>query len=130
MKEVRWAFLALLFVSNTTSASSKVDQEAALKAIFKGINSGVEDSVASHYRAKYIDLINKNIGDLTDYKGLDCYAKVLLSSNGRVELVELANQNLLCRKFFNVVWDIGSFPFPNDVVKANELRRLSFSIVP
>ncbi|EIY8044260.1 cell envelope integrity protein TolA [Vibrio vulnificus] len=130
MKKVRWVFLACLFVSSASSASSRAEQEAALNEIFKGLSSGIEDSVTSKYASKYIGLINKQLGELKDYKDLDCRAKVSLSSNGSVEYVELDNQNRLCRKVFNAVWDIGSFPLPSDITEANKLRQLSLSIAP
>ncbi|ENG7994567.1 cell envelope integrity protein TolA [Vibrio vulnificus] len=130
MKKVRWAFLTFLFVSISSSASSKEEQEAALNEIFKGLSNGTEDSVTSRYASKYVGLINEQLGELKDYKGLDCRAKVSLSSNGSIEHVELANQNILCRKVFNSVWEIGSFPLPNDITEANKLRELSLSIVP
>ncbi|ENY3838738.1 cell envelope integrity protein TolA [Vibrio cholerae] len=130
MKKVRWLFLAGLFISIASSASSRAEQEAALNEIFKGLSSGIEDTVTSNYASKYIGLINKQLGDLKDYSGLDCRARVSLSSNGSVEHVDLNNQNRLCRKVFNAVWDIGSFPLPSDITEANKLRQLSLSIAP
>ncbi|HGF7366363.1 TPA: cell envelope integrity protein TolA [Vibrio cholerae] len=130
MKKVRWLFLAGLFISIASSASSRAEQEAALNEIFKGLSSGVEDTVTSRYGSKYIGLINKQLGDMKDYKGLECRARVSLSSNGSVEHVDLDSQNRLCRKVFNAVWDIGSFPLPSDITEANKLRQLSLSIAP
>ncbi|HGF5057734.1 TPA: cell envelope integrity protein TolA [Vibrio parahaemolyticus] len=130
MKKARWAFLTCLFVSIVSSASSKAEQEAALNEILKGLSNGTEDSVTSRYASKYVGLINEQLGELKDYKGLDCRAKVSLSSSGSVEHVELVNQNILCRKVFNSVWDIGSFPLPSDITEANKLRELSLSIAP
>ncbi|MCX8905839.1 cell envelope integrity TolA family protein [Vibrio parahaemolyticus] len=130
MKKVRWAFLTCLFVSIASTASSKAEREVALNEIFKGLSNGTEDSVTSRYASKYVGLINEQLGELKNYKGLDCRVKVSLSSNGSVEHVELANQNVLCRKVFNSVWDIGSFPLPSDITEANKLREFGLSIAP
>ncbi|MBN3495499.1 hypothetical protein JL456_21920 [Vibrio neptunius] len=130
MKKVRWPILTFLFVSVVALASSKAEQEAALNEILKGLNNDTEDSVIASYGAKYTVLVSEQLGELADYKGLDCRAKVSLSSTGRVEHVEIDNQNRLCRKVFNTVWDMGSFPLPNDVVEANKLRLFSFAIAP
>ena len=130
MKKVKWTFLATLLVSTASFASSKAEQEAALKEILKGLHSDVEETVAAKYASKYVGLINVQLGELTRFKGLDCRAQIALSSTGNVENVTLSNQNVLCRKVFNAVWDIGSFPLPNDAKEADKLRKLSLNINP
>ena len=121
-------FLTLLLVSSLSFASSKVDREAVLNEIFKGLNGGVEEAVIASYSSQYIDLINDRLDKPTSFTGLNCRAKVSLASSGTVEHVKLSNQNELCRKVFNTVWDIGSFPLPNDVIDANKLRKFHLSI--
>ncbi|HCE2133902.1 hypothetical protein CGH22_23250 [Vibrio parahaemolyticus] len=130
MKKVKWTFLATLILSTASLASSKAEQEAALNELLKGLHSDVEETVATKYASKYVGLINVQLGELTRYKGLDCRAQITLSSTGNVEHVILSNQNVLCRKVFNAVWDIGSFPLPNDAKEADKLRKLSLNINP
>ncbi|HCE3716057.1 hypothetical protein CGK04_23015 [Vibrio parahaemolyticus] len=130
MKKVKWTFLVALLVSTASLASSKAEQEAALLEILKGLHSDVEETVAAKYASKYVGLINVQLGELTRFKGLDCRAQIALSSTGNVENVTLSNQNVLCRKVFNAVWDIGSFPLPSEAKEANKLRKLSLNINP
>ncbi|HCM1428336.1 TPA: cell envelope integrity protein TolA [Vibrio parahaemolyticus] len=130
MKKVKWTFLVALLVSTVSLASSKTEQEAALNEILKGLHSDVEETVAAKYASKYVGLINVQLGELTRFKGLDCRAQIALSSIGNVENVTLSNQNVLCRKVFNAVWEIGSFPLPSEAKEANKLRKLSLNINP
>ncbi|EJN8559907.1 cell envelope integrity protein TolA [Vibrio alginolyticus] len=130
MKKVKWTFLVALLVSTASLASSKAEQEAALNEILKGLHSDVEETVAAKYASKYVGLINVQLGELTRFKGLDCSVQIDLSSTGNVENVTLSNQNGLCRKVFNAVWEIGSFPLPSEAKEANKLRKLSLNINP
>nr|WP_206361892.1 cell envelope integrity protein TolA [Vibrio plantisponsor] len=117
-------------VATCSFASSKEEQKAALSELFNGPNDSEEQTVTAKYGSEFVSLVSERVGDLTDYKGLDCRAEVSLFSNGSVEKVTLSNQNILCRKVFNTVWDIGSFSLPNNITESNKLRKFRLYISP
>lgn len=82
------------------------------------------------YVSIYYQLLQRELGDLDGYRGQDCRAEIRLSESGHVENVKLSDQKELCRKVFNTVWDVGSFPMPDDLAEASKLQTLHFTVAP
>lgn len=127
--------MALLFATPfQVHGDSRKEQEAALNKIFAELESESPttkvDREANRYGAIYIEMVQKKLGETSSYKHSECRLVVNLSVNGMVEHVKMSNQSELCRKSFNAIWDIDTFPFPDDKVVAEKLRNISLTIVP
>ncbi|EKO3967530.1 hypothetical protein EI372_22985 [Vibrio fluvialis] len=106
--------LGMLFVSTNAIGSTRAEQEAVLNKIFDRLEDSSSGSKsAQHYGAKFNKLVQDKLGDISELKGYECRLSVSLSDTGNVEHVSMSNQNALCRKGFNAVWEVGNFPMPD-----------------
>ncbi|HGS5259583.1 TPA: cell envelope integrity protein TolA [Vibrio cholerae] len=109
---------------------AKESQKEALDRIFNGINGGSAQTASITYATLYTEKVRERLGDISEYKGFNCRALVSLSNNGIVEHVDISSQNILCRKIFNAVWDISTFPLPENEIEASKLKKFSLSVSP
>ncbi len=131
MKFVKWGCLSCFIISiNTYADLAKESQKEALDRIFNGINGGSAQTASITYATLYTEKVRERLGDISEYKGFNCRALVSLSNNGIVEYVDISSQNILCRKIFNAVWDISTFPLPENEIEASKLKKFSLSVSP
>lgn len=122
--------LWLLFISTNAIGSTRAEQEAALNKIFTGLKYSSSDSKSANYGAKFTKLVQDKLGDISELKGYECRLKVSLSDTGNVEHVSMSNQNALCRKGFNAVWEVGNFPMPDSKEDAKKLKDINLTLIP
>ncbi len=122
--------LGILFVSTNAIGSTRAEQEQALNKIFAGLEDHSSGSKSAKYAAKFTKLVQDKLGDISELKGYECRLKVSLSDTGNVEHVSMSNQNALCRKGFNAVWDVGNFPMPDSKEEAKKLKDINLTLVP
>ncbi|MDE1236596.1 cell envelope integrity protein TolA [Vibrio aestuarianus] len=75
-------------------------------------------------------MVQDKLGDISELKGYECRLKVSLSDTGNVEHVSMSNQNALCRKGFNAVWEVGNFPMPDSKEDAKKLKDINLMLIP
>jgi membrane protein involved in colicin uptake len=122
--------LGMLFVSTNAIGSTRAEQEQALSKIFSGLEYRSSGSKSAHYGAKFTKLVQDKLGDISELKGYECRLKVSLSDTGNVEHVSMSNQNALCRKGFNAVWEVGNFPMPDKKEDAKKLKDINLMLIP
>ncbi|CAH8242503.1 cell envelope integrity protein TolA [Vibrio aestuarianus] len=123
-------FLGVLFISPYVVAASKPAQEIALNEIFNGLKDNSTISKPVRYGAIFTKLVQDKLGDVSELKGYECRLKVSLSDSGNVEHVSMSNQNALCRKGFNAVWEVGNFPMPDKKEDAKKLKDINLMLIP
>lgn len=119
-----------LFLSTNAIGSTRAEQEAALNKIFDGLKDSSSGAKSARYGAKFTKLVQDRLGDISELKGYECRLKVSLSDTGNVEHVSMSNQNALCRKGFNAVWEVGNFPMPDSKEDAKKLKDINLTLVP
>lgn len=122
--------LWILFISTNAIGSTRAEQEEALNKIFTGLKYSSSDSKSANYGAKFTKLVQDKLGDISELKGYECRLKVSLSDTGNVEHVSMSNQNTLCRKGFNAVWEVGNFPMPDKKEDAKKLKDINLMLIP
>ncbi len=118
------------FISTNAVGTIRAEQESALNKIFEGLKDSSSGSKSANYGAKFTKLVQDQLGDISELKGYECRLKISLSDTGNIEHVSMSNQNALCRKGFNTVWDVGNFPMPDNKEYVKKLQNINLILVP
>lgn len=134
----RWVLvLSILFSWMVQANDSTVEeQKQAIDKIFSQMGRASE---AQRWGFTYLQLINENLPDRSQYKGEICRVNIRLHPNGSVRRVTIlppppnkksTNQELLCNDVFLTVYRLKRFPMPTQADMVKKLQNINLTVTP
>ncbi|MCG6268015.1 cell envelope integrity protein TolA [Vibrio furnissii] len=134
----RWVLVLSILFSWVAHANDSTieEQKQAIEGIFSQMGIASE---AQRWGFTYIQLINQNLPDRSQYKGEICRVNIRLHPNGSVRRVTIlppppneksTNQELLCNDVFLTVYRIKRFPMPKQDGVGEKLQNINLTVIP
>ncbi|MBY7909470.1 cell envelope integrity protein TolA [Vibrio fluvialis] len=134
----RWVLVLSILFSWVAHANDSTieEQKQAIEGIFTQMGIASE---AQRWGFTYIQLINQNLPDRSQYKGEICRVNIRLHPNGSVRRVTIlppppneksTNQELLCNDVFLTVYRLKRFPMPKQADVGKKLQNINLTIIP